>query len=119
LVAKPVSSSRNAAMPVGPVIPASAIRANVVLWALLANRAKPVARVRKLRWVITEYQAAAGRTAGRSAWSERTSTVDATAIVSQPRRNETTSPADGTMSMPSRKSANADHPVREAAGPCA
>ncbi len=67
LVAKPMSSNRKAAIPVGPVIWAAEIWVNVVLWALLATRAKPVARLRKLRCVITAYQTAAVRTAGRSA----------------------------------------------------
>ncbi len=63
------------------------------------------------------YQSAADRTCGRVAWSVSTSTVEQTAITSHASRNVRTSPAAGTICMPSRKNVKAAQDVREPAAP--
>ncbi len=68
---------------------------------------------------MTAYQSVAGTTAGRTRWSASSRTVEPIAMTSHASRNVTTSAAAGTSCMPSRNTANAAHPLREAAAPVA
>ena len=103
----------------GPGMPAAAIVAQEVPPPAAIRTPNPASRRRKLRCVITAYQIVAGRTGSRDAWSASRSTVEPPAISSQASRKVTASAAAGTSCMPTAKTANAVHPVREAAGPCA
>ena len=116
--ANPNASATNATSRAAAGGVAAAMSSKPMLPAPAASRARPASTARKLAWVSTAYQARAGRTEGRLAWSAATSTVEASAISSQPVRKTTTSPAAVTSSIPARNTAYAVQALREAAGPC-
>ena len=119
LVAKPTTSRTNPTEAWPDEGSTVLIAANDVPPPAAASRANPISSNRKLSWVMTAYQRVADRTSALRAWSVRTRTVDATAITSHMSRNEMASDVAGTSCIPTRKSGNAVHAVRDAAGPCA